>query len=279
MIKDIFVPMLGSASDDAALSSAIDLAAVHGAQISALITVEIPLPFFSEVGFVAGEVNAKTYNMARESAEALAEKTRQRLADAGLSPDVRIIDTSAASRGKIIAEQARYSDLTIMGGRDSAATTTVATVTFESLLMQSGRPVIVVPVGVPLIAKPKRVVMAWQPSREATRAVHDAMPLLGPGTQLDLLIIEPEKMEQQEGERPGSRIAEKLTRSGLPVRIVAQPKDGRSEGENLLHYMDQTDADLLVMGGYGHSRMRELILGGTTRTVLDGLTRPVFFEH
>jgi len=121
-------------------------------------------------------------------------------------------------------------------------------------------------------------VMAWQPSREATRAVHDAMPLLGPATQLDLLVIESETMEE-EGERPGARIAEKLTRTGIPVRIVAQSKDGRSEGESLLHYMDATDADLLVMGGYGHSRMRELILGGTTRTVLDGLTRPVFFEH
>lgn len=279
MIKDIFVPILGSASDEAALDSAIELAAAHGAQITALITVEIPVPFFSEVGFAANEVNAKAYNQSRQSAEALADKTRQRLAKTGIDADVRIMDTTAASRGKSIATQARYSDLTIMGARDSAATAPLASATFESLLMQSGRPVIVVPTGVPLVAKPKRVVLAWQPSREATRAVHDALPLLEPGTQLDVLIIDSEKSEEQEGERPGVRIAEKLTRLGLPVRIVAQPKQGRSEGENLLRYVEETDADLLVMGGYGHSKLRELILGGTTRTVLDGLTKPVFFEH
>ena len=278
MIKDIFLPLLGSKSDEAALDSAIALAGAHNAKISALITVDIPVPFFSEVGFVADEVNAKAYNQAREAADALAARTRERLAQTNLESEVRVVDASPTNRAKSIAAQARYSDLTIMGRRDGATSST-ATGTFETLLMQSGRPVIVVPPGVPLSARPKHVVLAWQPSREATRALHDALTLLEPDTQLDVLVIDPEKHQELEGTRPGAQIAEKLTQLGLPVQVVAQSRQGRSEGESLLHYFDETDADLMVMGGYGHSRLRELILGGTTRTVLDGLTKPVFFEH
>jgi nucleotide-binding universal stress UspA family protein len=275
MINDIFLPILGAASDDAALDSAIALALNHGARISALITVELPAPLYSEVGFAASEISTKSYNDAREAAQSLADKTRQRLAKANVEADVRIIDASHVNRASMIASQARYSDLTVMGGRDGAG----ATVTFETLLMQSGRPVIVVPPGVPLSAKPKHVVLAWQASREATRAVHDALPLFESGTQMDVLVVGTEGSEEMEAGRPGERIAEKLSGMGMPARVVAQPRQGRSAGESLLRYLEASGADLLVMGGYGHSRMRELILGGTTQTVLNGLTKPVFFEH
>lgn len=280
MIKDIFLPILGSPSDESAMDSAIALATAHDAKVSALVIADLPTPFFSEVGFVGSEVNAHSYNEVRENAEALAETIRHRLKYAGISSDVQVVDVSPVTRGKAVAAHARYSDLSIMGGRDhNQAASSTATATFESLLMQSGRPVIVVPAGVPLPARPKRVVLAWQPSREATRVAHDVLPLLEPGTQLELLIIDPEKTQDEEREGPGERIAQKLASQGLPVRIVAKPRQGRSDGEDLVRYVAETDADLLVMGGYGHSRLRELILGGTTRAVLDTMSKPVFFEH
>jgi nucleotide-binding universal stress UspA family protein len=275
MIKDIFVPLTGSASDGAALDSAIALATSHGARVSALVTLEIPAPIYSEVGFAANELNTASYNRAKDSAVALAEKTRVRLAQSSIEADVRIVDGSLGSLTRTLADQARYSDLSIMGGRDGAG----AVATFESLLMQSGRPVIVVPPDAPLRAKPEHVVVAWQTSREATRAAHDAIPLLDSGTQVDVLVVGTEDPGQKSGERPGERIAEKLSHSGMATKVVERATHGRSNGESLLKYMEDSDADLLVMGGYGHSRMREMILGGTTRTVLNGLTKPVFFEH
>jgi nucleotide-binding universal stress UspA family protein len=167
-----------------------------------------------------------------------------------------------------------------MGGRDrDQPAGSTATATFESLLMQSGRPVIVVPTGVPLPANPKRVVLAWQPSREATRVAHDILPLLTPDTHVELLIIDPEKSRGEERDGPGERIAQKLANQGVPVRIVAKPRQARSDGEDLVRYVEASDADLLAMGGYGHSRLREIILGGTTRAVLDTMSKPVFFEH
>jgi len=136
-----------------------------------------------------------------------------------------------------------------------------------------------VPPGAPLRARPRHVVLAWQASREATRAVHDALQLLDPGTKLDVLVVGSEGSEDETGERPGQRIAETLAQLGLPAQVVALPKQGISDGKSLLNYMEASNADLLVMGGYGHSPIRELLLGGTTRTVLNGLTKPVFFEH
>lgn len=280
MIKDIFLPILGSSSDESAMDSAIALATAHDAKISAVVAADLPTPFFSEVGFVGSEVNARSYKEVREHAEALAETTRHRLSYAGVDSEVQVVDVNPATRGKSLAAHARYSDLSVMGGRDHKQTaSSTATATFESLLMQSGRPVIVVPAGVPLPARPKRVVLAWQPSREATRVAHDVLPLLEPGTQLELLIIDPEKTRNEEREGPGERIAQKLAGQGMPVRIVTKPRQSRSDGEDLVRYVDDTDADLLVMGGYGHSRLRELILGGTTRVVLDTMNTPVFFEH
>jgi len=275
MIKHIFLPISGSAGDEAALDSAIALASAHGARVSALVTTEIPAPLYSEVGFAANEMLASDYNEAKRSATVLAEKTRQRLEQAGIEAEVSVIDASPANRAKTIAGHARYSDVSIMGGRDGAG----ATVTFETLLMESGRPVIVVPPGAPLRARPRHVVLAWQASREATRAVHDALPLLDPGTKLDVLVIGSEGSGDETGERPGQRIAETLAQLGLPAQVVALPKQGISDGKSLLNYMEASNADLLVMGGYGHSPIRELLLGGTTRTVLNGLTKPVFFEH
>jgi nucleotide-binding universal stress UspA family protein len=280
MIKDIFLPLLGTASDETAIESAIALASTHRAKVSALIAVGIPEPYFSEVGFVGAEVRARSYNEAREGAEALAQKTRQRLAQSGVHADMQVVDVSPGSRSRTIAGHARYSDLSIMGGRDrDQPAGSTATATFESLLMQSGRPVIVVPTGVPLPANPKRVVLAWQPSREATRVAHDILPLLTPDTHVELLIIDPEKTRGEERDGPGERIAQKLANQGVPVRIVAKPRQARSDGEDLVRYVEASDADLLAMGGYGHSRLREIILGGTTRAVLDTMSKPVFFEH
>ena len=81
------------------------------------------------------------------------------------------------------------------------------------------------------------------------------------------------------GEQPGADIARHLARHGLSVRVVAQPRQGRSIGEALLQFVDEDGSDLLVMGGYGHSRWREAILGGTTRRVLEGMRTPVLFAH
>lgn len=279
MIRDIFVPIMRSGSDDTALDAAMALAQVQQAHVTALVTVENPMPMATEFGYVPVEVNQQMLDDARTAADALAVKVRARLTREAVASEVRISDSMLLWSEETAALQARYADLSVLGGEDPNAMGNRFSLTFKSLLLQSGRPVLLVPMGVTLNARPQRVVLAWQPTREATRALHDALPLLPANCQIDVLTIDPVVAEGGHGQQPGADIATHLARYGLNLRVVSLPAMGRSVGDNLLEYVKQVDADWLLMGGYGHSRWREAILGGTTRTVLDGVRIPVLFAH
>lgn len=278
MIREIFVPLLRSGSDSTALAAAIVLAKTYSAHVSALTTLEHPMPLVTEFGYVPLEVNQRQLDEARATAEAQAANARAQLAREAVAGEVRLTDAMLLWSEETAALQARYADLSVLGGPDPARATRFA-LTFKSLLLQSGRPVLMVPKDAVLSLPPRRVVLAWKPTREASRALHDALPLLAKATEIDVLMIDPEVAEGRHGEQPGADIARHLARHDLSVRVVALPRQEHSVGENLLRHVNEVGADLLVMGGYGHARWREVMLGGTTRTVLEGARRPVLFSH
>ena len=279
MIRDIFVPLLRNSSDEAALDAAVALAERHQAHLSALITVENPMPVVSDLGYVALDVDQELLAQARQSAAQLVAKTRERLARTALSTEVRTTETMMLWSEESAAMQARHADLTVLGGRDPGATGPQFALNFKSLLLQSGRPLLMVPPGARLNLPIRRVVLAWKPSREASRALHDALPLLSPDSEVDVLMIDPQVGEGGHGQQPGADIAVHLARHGFKVRVLSQPNQGQSAGNAILTHLREADADLLVMGGYGHARWREAVLGGCTRTVLDEAKTPVLFAH
>jgi nucleotide-binding universal stress UspA family protein len=279
MIREIFVPLLNAGGDSAALDAAAVLAKQQQARVSVLVTLEHPLPIVTEFGYVPVEVGQRQLEAARAQAEALAASARERLDKAEVAGEVRITDVMLLWSEETAALQARHADITILGRPEPAQAKPRFNLTFKSLLLQSGRPVLVVPQGARLKASPQRVVIAWQPSREATRALHDALPLLPPGTTINVLMIGPEIAEGQHGQEPGADIARHLLRHGHEVTVVAKPRIDGSDGISLLRHVAETGAELLVMGGYGHSRLRELVLGGATRAVLEGAATPVLFSH
>jgi nucleotide-binding universal stress UspA family protein len=126
---------------------------------------------------------------------------------------------------------------------------------------------------------PLRVLVAWDGSREAARAVHDALPLLRRAREVSVLVADPERLATKIGEKPGADLAAHLARHGLPVRVEVVKSGGRPLGEILLAQVEEERADLLVMGGYAHARLRELVLGGTTRHVLTHASVPVLLSH
>jgi nucleotide-binding universal stress UspA family protein len=130
-----------------------------------------------------------------------------------------------------------------------------------------------------LATEARRVVLAWKPTAEAARAAHDALSLLAVGAEVDVLMIDPQVAEGRHGEQPGADIAQHLARHRLKINVVALPRGRRSEGACILQHVQDIGADLLVMGGYGHSRWRELVLGGATKAVLEGAHGPVLFSH
>lgn len=279
MIKEIFVPLLHAGSDMAALDAAIALARLHEAHISVLVTLEHPMPLVTEFGYVPLELTQQQFEEARTGAEAQAKRARDRLAKEAVSSEVRLTEVMLLWSEETAALQARHADISIIGGPDPGKDSPRFALTFKSLLLNSGRPVLLIPRGAKLNVPMRRVVVAWKPTGEASRALHDALPLLANASEIDVLVVDPRVTEGQHGQQPGADIAVHLARHGLKVNVVSQPKAGLSVGGNVLMHVQDVDADLLVMGGYGHARWREVVLGGATNSVLEGATRPVLFSH
>jgi nucleotide-binding universal stress UspA family protein len=149
----------------------------------------------------------------------------------------------------------------------------------ENLLIYSGRPVLVVP----YIGTGERigrtVTVAWDAGREAARAVADAMPLLERAEKVHVLVVDPRPSADGHGEEPGADLALHLARHGVKAEVNRTEANDIGTGDVILSWLSDADSDLLVMGAYAHSRLRELVLGGVTRRILDGMTVPVLMSH
>jgi nucleotide-binding universal stress UspA family protein len=180
----------------------------------------------------------------------------------------------------IASVHARYADLVIVGQIDpDDAQAPVNSPRPEDIALSSGRPVLVVPYVGNYPTLGQHVLIGWDASREATRAVNDAMPLLTAASLVTVLTIDALVGREEHGDVPGADIALYLARHGVKARVEHTVSGGIGAGNVLLSRAGDIGADLLVMGAYGHSRVRELVLGGATRTVLESMTLPAFMSH
>ncbi|WER50619.1 universal stress protein [Cupriavidus sp. WKF15] len=180
----------------------------------------------------------------------------------------------------MVLRESREAGLIIAGQYDANGEEgPIATQILEALLLESGRPVLVVPCDGRFPATGSRVILAWNGSREATRALHDALPMIG-GAKARVVCAQTAAKEARPDATPVAHAVRVLERHGVAVEVEQGP--GGSDltiGELLLSRAADFDADLIVMGAYGHGRMRELVLGGVTRTLLSSMTVPVLFSH
>jgi nucleotide-binding universal stress UspA family protein len=175
---------------------------------------------------------------------------------------------------------ARYADLAILGQLNpDRVETELIPPRPEQVALASGRPVLIVPYAGRFDNVGRRIVIAWSSTREAARAVSDAMPFLESADLVNVLTIDPRERPDGHGELPGADIAVHLARHGVKAQIERTVSAGLPVGEVLLSRIADLGADLLVMGAYGHSRVRELLLGGATRSVLRSMTLPVLMSH
>ncbi|MFT5172773.1 MAG: nucleotide-binding universal stress UspA family protein [Gammaproteobacteria bacterium] len=174
---------------------------------------------------------------------------------------------------------ARYSDLLIVNQQADADRALILEGFADSAVIETGRPVLVVPaVGcdVPLHGK---VLVAWNGSREAARAVNDAMPLLKFAKEVRVLCIDPPVNEHAEASSPGADLCFHLSTHGVKANVEELSGAGAHSGDLLLAHAAQYGANLIVAGAYGHSRMRELVLGGVTLKLLRHMKVPVLMSH
>jgi nucleotide-binding universal stress UspA family protein len=188
----------------------------------------------------------------------------------------RLVDDEA---GGGVCLQARYCDLIVIGQIDPNEPSPVVMPDFpQYVVLNSGRPVLITPHTGQFDMIGSRVLIAWDESMAATRTITNALPLLKRAQIVEVAIFNPEAQPQTHAATPGSDVAVYLARHGVKVDVLLRNTE-KDIGGALLSLAGELNADLLVMGGYGHSRFREILLGGVTRTVLESMTIPVLMSH
>jgi nucleotide-binding universal stress UspA family protein len=274
-LKDLLVHVDNDPACGTRVDVAVALAAAHGAHLTGLHVPEAPpLP-----GYVEIELPPSLREEVRRRQEELARQAEDRFHGRARRREVR--GEWRLERGDIVGTMklhARYADLTVVGqGIDLKEAPHDLAFLPEELALGVGRPVLVVPRYGTFETVGERVLIAWNGSREATRAVHDALPLLTRATKVTVLSIDP---EQDSGSRvPSADITLHLTRHDVRAEADSTVALDLAVGDVLLSRAADLGADLIVMGAYGHSRVREMVLGGATRHILQHMTVPVLMSH
>jgi nucleotide-binding universal stress UspA family protein len=190
----------------------------------------------------------------------------------------RAVDDEA---GAALCTQARYADLVVLSQSDPDESLPALRRDFpEYVVLNSGRPVLVVPYAGRFEALGKRILVGWDASMEATRAVTAALPLLRSADLVQVMVFDPTARGDTHGEQPGADVALYLSRHGVKVEVAQQVTAGRIDvGNALLSACADFNADLLVMGCYGHSRVREVLMGGVSNTIFKSMTVPTLMCH
>jgi len=174
---------------------------------------------------------------------------------------------------------ARYADVAVMTRPSEGAGAELREEIIEGVLFHSGRPALIAPPGWSGKTIGKRVVVAWDASREATRALSEAQAILDKAEKITVVTVDAKPKMFGHGDQPGANIAAHLSRRGLPAEVRNVDSMGRSASLAILEEAQALDADLVVMGGYAHSRLRELVFGGATRELLRSATIPLLMAH
>jgi len=232
--------------------------------------------------YVAAEVGSQVYEAQERMAQEGMKKAKAAFEEAAKSAGVNSTEwrSETGYADEIVAMHARYADLLVVGQRDPEEERPAGTYEIvEQAVLNSGRPVLVVPYAGKFTKPPERVMVAWNASREAARAVNDALPLLQDAKTVQVLAINPKQGPDGHGDIPGADISLHLARHGVKAEASHVAAEDIEVGDMLLSRASDFSADLIVMGGYGQSRLRELVMGGASRTLLRHMTAPVLMAH
>lgn len=273
-LNDLLVHVNESKSADSRIEAAVALAMDHDAHVTGLgVRMSVETPTYALAAIppdVLVEVERReTTSMAAARAvfESIVKHAGWSERSSWVEDAGGIVDT--------VSRNARFADLTVIGQQPSRESMDAYIDLPDDFVLHSGRPVLVIPeIGV---SRPigKRVVVAWNGGREAARAVADAMPILERAEAVEVFSIEPKDMEDM----PGSDMARHLARHGVTATAKRSVAHNIDASDVLLNFVADENMDLIVMGAYGHSRMREVILGGMTRDILTRMTVPVLMSH
>jgi nucleotide-binding universal stress UspA family protein len=229
------------------------------------------------VGEAMADVWLAAQRQAEEEAAKLEKLLRERLAKDSPHAELRRSDNVGSDSSYKLAELGRYADAVVIGWRAGGGTDEQRRL-FNTTLFHSGRPVILVPDSYKTPQTPRNIMIAWSPSKEAARAVHDALPLLRNAQSVRITVVD-DSSTRTEQDNAGVDIARHLARHEVHAEVKHVPRGSHGVTRTLLDEAKYFGADLIVLGGYGHSRLAEWILGGMTREILASADVPLFFSH
>jgi nucleotide-binding universal stress UspA family protein len=275
MIRDVIVN-LGLGEHDPAGEVAVSLGEIFDAHVLGLAFAYEPvIP-----GAMMGSVPAEFIESQRAEASDMANGTIRRFEElarrSSISRDMRMLSASLSGASDQLGRLSRRFDIVVVGQpeREHGASDEIVA---EGALFESARPVIIVPFIHKGGLKLDRVMVCWDGSRAATRAVADSLPLMKKAKQVEIVIVA--NGRPKANEVPGADLGEHLARHGLKVDVKRITSPDIDVASTILSYAADSSTDLIVMGGYGHSRLREFILGGVTRGILESMTVPVLMSH
>jgi nucleotide-binding universal stress UspA family protein len=277
MIRDMIVHLEHKITRDPARDFAVSIAETFDTHIVGIAFAYAP-DFRGYVMLdISSDIVAQMVAESEKAALAAIERFDAAAKRSLVSAEHRLLKTLGASAPVTLSILARRFDLSVFMQSEPEGVDNDDMI--ETSLFESGRPLIVVPYIQKDRLKLDHVVCCWDGSRAAARAINDALPLLVRAAAVDLLIVLNEKTNSAPNVIRGAEIAKHLARHDVKVRITTVPAADIDVTSAILSYVADISGTLIVMGGYGHAKLREVILGGVTRDMLKSMTVPVFMSH
>src|SRR5467141_1894867 len=278
-LREIVVFIDGRTESPGILEFAGILAQEHGARIISVFMQPEPATTPAET-FARGKGMQSTIEVHRAQLERIEADHRAQFEDVVRRHGIRSESEwrSLPYLSSEVGVHAYYADMVVIARPESAGQTAGPPGLAESLVLSSGRPIIIFPPR-GTVSRVRRILVAWNARREAIRAVADALPLLVKAKAVEILVVDHDRQPSGHGPEPGADIARHLARHGAQVEVRRLSSAGEDVGRLLLSQAAAFAADLLVMGAYGHSHLSEWMFGGVTRTVLREAGLPVLMSR
>jgi len=274
-LNDILVHTDSTPHSEKRFKLGLKLAKRHGATLFSLYTQAAPLSLSTN----SKEKHRKQH---KKAGEALFEKYKKLADKAGVELvwDTAKLPKSDDDVTDQLIHASQHMDMAIVSQFDhQAAAGLLPADLAERLVLETGRPILILPYAGEFKDIGKRVLVAWNTGRESVRAVNDAIPLLQDAKKVNVIAINPRKGKKRHGANPAADITEHLLRHGVKAAAEHLSTEDVDPANMLLSCAADESADMLVMGAYGHHRFRELILGGVTQDILRHMTLPVLMSH
>jgi nucleotide-binding universal stress UspA family protein len=276
MVRDILVNLTPGETTDVACNYAVSMAEAFNASVTGVAFVYEPVLPASIMGGISADIFDDQRRESEKAAKAAADRFDAAARRAGLSSDSRMFSATIAGAADTFSALARRYDLSVVQ-QFTPDTIAPDELLMEATLFESGRPLVIVPYIQKAPFNLDRILCCWDGSRTAARAIGDAMPFLKKAKAVDLVIVGKGKLNDKE--LTGADMGAHLARHDVKVEVKNIAAADVDVSNVVLSYAADTGAQFIVMGGYGHSRLRQYILGGATRGILQTMTVPVLMSH